>query len=196
MEIRKSMIDFEKKVNKISIHAYKFNGCLYRTFEFPKIVYENDKIIVLNLDKVRIISQGKNKKFYHSHSKNDSYWVMFKDEWYNLLVTICNNQNKIIYYFNIATPFIYEEEAIKYIDLDLDIRLVIYGDSTSKILKVLDLNEFDFNAKRMNYPKKLIDQAILAKNTLIDKIKNTNFIYKYNNDFFKEIMVKYKDVNR
>ena len=37
------------KINhKVSIHAYKYDGCLYRTFEFPKIIYVDKKITILS----------------------------------------------------------------------------------------------------------------------------------------------------
>ena len=172
--------------HKVSIHAYKYNGCLYRTFEFPKIIYFDKKIIVLSLNKSRIISQGKNKKFYHSNGNKDSFWVMFNNEWYNLIITFCHKKNKVIYYFNIASPFIFEDEAIKYIDLDLDVRLIFNKKKQSLIIKELDQNEFRENSMNMCYSKELIHQTISVKNKLIDLIKRTKFVLKYNEDFFKK----------
>lgn len=175
------------KINhKVSIHAYKYDGCLYRTFEFPKIIYIDRKIIVLSLNKSRIISQGKNKKFYHSNGNKDSFWIMFKDEWYNLIITFCHKKNKVIYYFNIASPFIFEDETIKYIDLDLDVRLIFNKKRQSLIIKELDQNEFEKNSTTMFYPHELIHQTINAKNKLIDLIKKTKFFFKYSEDFFKK----------
>ena len=175
------------KINhKVSIHAYKYNGCLYRTFEFPKIIYFDDKIIILSLNKTRIISQGKNKKFYHSNGNKDSFWVMFNDEWYNLIITFCHKKNKVIYYFNIASPFIFEDEAIKYIDLDLDVRLIFNKKKQSLIIKELDQKEFKENSVLMLYPNRLVNQTINAKNKLINLIKETKFVFKYNENFFKK----------
>lgn len=175
------------KINhKVSIHAYKYDGCLYRTFEFPKIIYVDKKIIILSLNKTRIISQGKNNKFYHSSGNKDSFWIMFNDEWYNLIITFCHKKNKAIYYFNIASPFIYEDEAIKYVDLDLDVRLIFNKKKQSLIIKELDENEFKRNSVSMFYPNELINQTINAKNKLIDLIKKTKFFFKYDEDFFKK----------
>lgn len=175
------------KINhKVSIHAYKYDGYLYRTFEFPKIIYVDKKIIILSLNKTRIISQGKNNKFYHSSGNKDSFWIMFNDEWYNLIITFCHKKNKAIYYFNIASPFIYEDEAIKYVDLDLDVRLIFNKKKQSLIIKELDENEFKKNSVSMFYPNELINQTINAKNKLIDLIKKTKFFFKYDEDFFKK----------
>lgn len=171
------------KINhKLAVHAYKYDGCLYRTFEFPRVVYENSQYLILDLSNCRIISQAKNKKFYHSFSKKDSLWVIFKDEWYNLFVTI-NDSNKIIYYFNVASPYIFEEDAIKYIDLDLDIRVV---DVNTKIesIKVLDEKEFEQHAREMLYPDKLIKKALDVKDEIIIKLETKFFQNVFNKALF------------
>jgi len=174
------------KINhKLAVHAYKFDGCLYRTFEFPRVIFENEKYIILDLQNVRIISQAKNKKFYHSYSKKDSLWVIFKDEWYNLFVTV-NEKNKIIYYFNVATPYIFEEDAIKYIDLDLDIRVVDVN-TQIELIKVLDEVEFEQHATSMLYPKKLINKAIEVKDDIIEKLQNKTFQFVFNKDLFAQL---------
>ena len=111
---------------------------------------------------------------------------MFNDEWYNLIITFCHKKNKAIYYFNIASPFIYEDEAIKYVDLDLDVRLIFNKKKQSLIIKELDENEFKKNSISMFYPNELINQTINAKNKLIDLIKKTKFFLKYDEDFFKK----------
>lgn len=174
------------KINhKVAIHAYKFNGCLYRTFEFPKIVFKNKEILVLDLFNCRVISQGKNKKFYRTHFEIDSLWIFFYEQWYNLFLNITKNSH-LVYYFNIATPYLFEEDAIKYIDLDLDVRVENVNTNFEKI-KVLDTHEFENNAKLMLYPKKLINKSIDIKNQLIDNLKNHKFQKQFNFDFFNKI---------
>ncbi len=174
------------KINhKLAVHAYKFDGVLYRTFEFPRVIYENDKYIILDLQNCRIISQAKNKKFYHSHSKKDSLWVIFKDKWYNLFVTI-NDRGHLIYYFNVASPYIFEEDAIKYIDLDLDIRVVDVN-TQIELIKVLDEKEFEEHAKSMLYPKKLIDKALEVKEDIIINLQNKTFQNTFNQKLFEKL---------
>lgn len=174
------------KINhKLAVHAYKFDGVLYRTFEFPRVVYENADYIILDLQNCRIISQAKNKKFYHSHSKKDSLWVIFKDKWYNLFVTI-NDKKHLIYYFNVATPYIFEEDAIKYIDLDLDIR-VVDANTQIEMIRVLDEKEFEEHAKSMLYPKKLVNKALEVKEDIIINLQNKTFQNIFNENLFKKL---------
>lgn len=171
--------------HKLAVHAYKFDGSLYRTFEFPRVIYENDKYLILDLQNCRIISQAKNQKFYHSYSKKNSLWVVFKNEWYNLFINV-NDNNKIIYYFNVATPYIFEEDAIKYIDLDLDVR-VIDVNSQIEVIRVLDEKEFEAHANQMLYPKKLINKALEVKDDIIYKLQTKEFQRTFNNDLFKQL---------
>ncbi len=110
---------------------------------------------------------------------------MFKDEWYNLFVTI-NEKNKLIFYFNVAAPYLFEEDAIKYIDLDLDVR-VIDANSQIEVIKVLDEKEFEFNANQMLYPKKLIRKALEAKDDIIEKLQSKYFQNTFNFDLFKQL---------
>ena len=174
------------KINhKIAVHAYKFDGSLYRTFEFPRVIYENEKYIILDLQNCRIISQAKNQKFYHSYSKKDSLWVLFKEEWYNLFINI-NDKNKIIYYFNVATPFLFEEDAIKYIDLDLDVR-VIDVNTQIEMIRVLDEREFETHANKMLYPKKLVNKALEVTEDILYKLQTKSFQNIFNADLFKQL---------
>ncbi|MCQ2747697.1 MAG: DUF402 domain-containing protein [Mycoplasmoidaceae bacterium] len=102
-----------------------------------------------------------------------------------MFVTI-NEDKKINYYFNVASPYIFEEDAIKYIDLDLDVR-VIDVNSQLEIIKVLDEREFEAHAKQMLYPKKLITKSIDVKDEIIKKLENKEFQRIFNEDIFKKL---------
>ncbi|MDE6082242.1 MAG: DUF402 domain-containing protein, partial [Malacoplasma sp.] len=59
----------------------------------------------------------------------------------------------IAYYVNIASPFIYEEEAIKYYDFDLDIKM---RNNSSSTYKILDIDEYKENKKKYRYEKEVM----------------------------------------
>ena len=80
--------------------------------------------------------------------KRTNCLYFYYNKWYNVI-----GQNKptgIFYYCNIASPFIIEEDTIKYIDYDLDLR--VFPDGS---FKVLDRGEYKYHKKKMNYPEKL-----------------------------------------
>lgn len=174
---------------KIMVHGYKKNGWLYRVWEFPIVVDENDEYVCLSKKSTNVITSEKNsKRNFKSKSDKDTFWFFFKDKWFNILVTI-NTDKSISFYINIASPFIYEEEAIKYIDFDLDIK--IYPNHEYKLL---DENEFELHKEEFNYGGKLSgiikEQAsILMKKESIDKI-----ISYFNYDFMQKINNKYKKI--
>jgi uncharacterized protein len=64
-------------------------------------------------------------------------------------------EDGIYYYCNISSPFIYDDnEALKYIDYDLDIK--VYPDMTYSLL---DEDEYEKHRKEMNYPE-VIDRIL------------------------------------
>jgi protein associated with RNAse G/E len=56
-------------------------------------------------------------------------------------------EDGIYYYCNISSPFAWDDEALKYIDYDLDVK--IFPDMTYIIL---DEDEYEYHRKKMNYP--------------------------------------------
>ena len=56
----------------------------------------------------------------------------------------------IYYYCNLASPAIYDGEAVKYIDYDLDYK--IFPDGS---IILLDEDEYDEHRKSMNYPEEI-----------------------------------------
>lgn len=137
------------KLNKkVMVHAYKRNGWLYRVWEFPEVLESNDKFTAVSLVNSKVITNEKfsTRNFISKNSKN-SFWFFFPDKWYNIIATITppisgTTEYVISYYVNIASPFIYEEEAIKYFDFDLDIKM---KNNSLSVYKVLDGDEYNEN---------------------------------------------------
>ncbi|MDR1235021.1 MAG: DUF402 domain-containing protein [Mycoplasmataceae bacterium] len=171
---------------KLIVHAYKFDGKLYRTWEFPNVIEENDKYICVNLLNTRVITadDATTNRFFHSKLKRPTIWYFFKDEWYNMIVS--KKSNKYYYYINIASPYIVEDEIIKYIDFDLDYRI---PDAHSSKINLLDVNEFNEHKVKYQYPEKLIKKIELVKQEVLNKFNqhafdqylNYDLIYRQNN---------------
>ena len=81
-------------------------------------------------------------------TKEPAILYFYKDKWYNVIGQ--KKKDGIYYYCNIATPYILEENTVKFIDYDLDLR--VYADGS---FKVLDRGEYKYHQKLMNYPEKL-----------------------------------------
>lgn len=166
-----------KKDDYISIHAYKHNGVLYRSWEDSKVLEVEDGRIVLMNNRAKVTEvDGRKWK-----TKEPAIIFFYKDKWYNIIVQF--KDKGIFYYCNIATPYIIEENTIKYIDYDLDLR--VFSDGT---YNVLDQGEYDYNKNEMKYPKEIDTITKDAMNELIEMCINK--IGPFNKNVLNEYGVK------
>lgn len=165
---------------KIMIHSYKFNGWLYRTWEYPVIVDNTKDYVVVATQNASILTGEYNtKRCFSSAVSKPTFWFFFKKEWFNVVSTI--TPSGIQNYINISSPFIYEDLAFKYVDLDLDFKIF-----TNNSWCEVDKKEFAEHQKLYSYPKSLINKVIEAEQKVIGLIKN---------DFFKQLNQTIEDKN-
>lgn len=161
----------------VAIHAYKHNGVLYRAWENSKVLEQDDEHIVLMNDKVKVKElDGRKWK-----TKEPAIIFFYKDKWFNIIVQF--KDKGIFYYCNIASPYVIEEDTIKYIDYDLDLR--VFPDGTYTIL---DQSEYDYNKKEMMYP---IEMDTITKNSMDELIKLcVNKIGPFKKEYLNNYFVK------
>ena len=91
--------------------------------------------------------------------------------WFNIIVQY--KKNGIYYYCNMASPYIIEDNTIKYIDYDLDLR--VFPDGS---FKVLDRGEYKYHKQLMNYSDD-IDFILKQELTeLINMVRNKEMAFK------------------
>ena len=136
--------------NKYSIHSYKHDGTLHRSWDEAVLLDIFDDYLVFGNDKTVVTeSDGRTWK-----TKELAVLYFYKDKWFNIIGQ--NKEDGIYYYCNMASPFIIEDNTIKYIDYDLDLR--IFADES---YKVLDRGEYKYHKKLMEYPEEI--DVILKK---------------------------------
>lgn len=88
-----------------------------------------------------------------------------KKFWFNIIAMI--REEGISYYCNIASPYVLDQEALKYIDYDLDVKVFTDGGK-----RLLDVEEYENHRRKMNYPTDL--DYVLKENVkiLVDWINN------------------------
>ena len=140
----------------LSIHCYKHDGSLHRTWDEATILEIKDDMIVCGNYKTTVCeSDGR------VHQTNEPAILFFyKKKWFNIIGQL--KKHGLYYYCNIATPYLIEDKIIKYIDYDLDLR--VFPDGS---FKVLDRNEYSYHRKLMSYPKEL---DIILKSELTELI--------------------------
>ncbi|MDJ1648213.1 DUF402 domain-containing protein [Mycoplasma phocimorsus] len=154
----------------INVQAYKHDGTLYRQWNNLKVIYENSKYIILFPKKAKV-SEINNKIWSFN---NCGFWFFPKKELYNCLLTIRPDGN--YFYFNMASKYIFEDNTIKYIDYDLDIK--IYPKDT---LRIVDREEFTKNKLKYKYPNKLVKSLYKVIEKIIGYYYNDLEMFDYHN---------------
>lgn len=173
----------EIKIGDIyEIHCYKHNGKIDRICDDAMILDITDDYIVCGNYRTNLTeSNGKSHR-----TKETAIIFFYKKRWFNVLAQL--KKYGLFYYCNIASPFIIDENIIKYIDYDLDLR--VFSDGA---FKILDRNEYNYHRKLMNYPKEINYIIKNELSSLIEMKKSSVFpfdkkIVEYYYGIFKEIL--------
>ena len=131
------------KGEEILIHCYKHDGSVHRCWNKGFVLEETDShFIVVNNRTLVIESDG--RKW---HTREPAICYFPKDRWFNVICMI--RKNGVHFYCNIASPTLYDGEALKYIDYDLDLK--VFPDYKYKIL---DEEEYKMHKEQMGYSER------------------------------------------
>lgn len=168
-------------IRDIQIQSYKHDESLHRIWEKATVIEETENHIVVVNKRTKVIES--NGRFWHTREPSVTWF--FKDKWFNIIGII--KKEGIHYYCNIASPYLIDDEALKYIDYDLDIKVIEDFKYT-----ILDRNEYNKHKNKMDYPSKL--KKILE--TELEKLKDMieNRIEPFNYETIESYYNKYVEV--
>jgi protein associated with RNAse G/E len=98
------------------------------------------------------------------------YWL---DRWYNVFRFRDVDLNLKSFYCNINMPPRFDGQTLTYVDLDIDV--LVEPDLS---YRVLDLEDFQENARHYQYPVDIQTEAQRALDELIDLIEKRAFPFK------------------
>ena len=178
MEIEKLVIG-----KRYEIHGYKHDGNIHRIWDEAVLIEIHDDYLVFGNERTKVTeSDGRVWK-----TKEPAVLFFYYNDWYNIIRQY--KKDGIYYYCNIASPFIIEEGAIKYIDYDLDLR--VFPDGS---FKVLDRGEYKYHKKLMNYPE-TIDKILKSELTkLIDIVRKKAI--PFDDVALEEQLEEYKELKK
>ena len=152
--------------DKFKIHCYKHNGKIYQTSDETIILDIKDEYIVCGNSMVNVAEKDNSYK-----TKELAIIFFYKNHWFNCIAQL--KSFGLFYYCNIASPYIIEDGAIKYIDYDLDLR--VFPDGS---FKVLDCGEYKYHKSLMGYSKTL-DMILKEElSDLIEHARNKDLAFK------------------
>ena len=133
---------FDVQPKVVQTHCYKHNGKIHRIWEESMILEETEDYLICANNQTKVI-------------ENDGRSHYTKEP-------------AIVFFYNIASPYLIDDDVIKYIDYDLDLRVFPDGG-----YRILDKNEYKYHKRIMNYSKEL-DMIINKELKKLIEMKNNN----------------------
>lgn len=156
--------------DSVFVESYKHDGSIHRVWSKALLIDETEDCYVVVTDHTWVVESDHRRWL----TKEPAICFYYKKKWFNVISMI--RRTGIYYYCNIATPSIYDGEAIKNIDYDLDVKVFPDGEYL-----VLDQNEFNYHCQLMNYSKDIKERCVAAKDELIAMVRSKadpfNFAY-------------------
>ena len=126
--------------DRLTINCYKHNGKIHRSWDEATILEIGEDYLVCANNKAKV-TENDGRSYY---TNEPAIIFFYKNRWYNVIAQL--KSHGLFYYCNIATPYVIDENIIKYIDYDLDLRVFPDGG-----FRVLDRNEYKYHKKIMHY---------------------------------------------
>jgi protein associated with RNAse G/E len=150
----------------IEVRAYKYDGVLHRTWD-AELIRQEGSLVVLDArfpeeivhDLLGTIAVGTQSLEY--------YWL---DRWYNVFRFAQPDGRLRNFYCNVNVPASFDGETLSYVDLDLDI--LVDPDFS---YRVLDVEDFERNARRYSYNEEVQANARRALEELVRMIEGRAF---------------------
>lgn len=149
------------KGNDVLIHCYKHDGSVHRSWNKGFVLEETDQHFIVINNRI-LVTESDGRKWY---TREPAICFFPKNDWYNVICMI--RKNGVHFYCNIASPTLYDGEALKYIDYDLDLK--VFPDYK---YKVLDEEEYRQHKEEMGYSQELDHILNKQLDVLIEIAKN------------------------
>jgi len=151
----------------LSLHVYKHDGKISSISEGSIFLEETEDAVIFGNNRA-IITENDGRQW---KTKEPAVIYFFKNNWFNVIGQM--KKDGLYFYCNIATPYVIEDGAIKYIDYDLDLR--VFPDYT---YRVLDTNEYNYHKTKMNYGKDIDKVLYFELDNLINMVKERKGPFK------------------
>ena len=145
----------------VPIHSYKHNQKLHRIWKKTVVLHQDQELLVTANNRTKVIeSDGRSW-----HTKEPAICYFYNDLWFNIIGML--KKDGVYFYCNLSSPYLYDGEAIKYIDYDLDVKVFPDGKYV-----LLDEKEYKSHQEMMCYPDEIKNIIKEQTKILISRIKN------------------------
>jgi len=166
----------------ITIQSYKHDGTLHRTWLTSKVLaVHSDHFVVAN-NRTWVVEADGRRWF----TREPAICFFYTNRWYNVIAMV--RKTGIYYYCNIASPSLYDGEAIKNIDYDLDVKVFPDGNEL-----ILDEDEYIDHSVLMEYSEELKEVIELGMEEILEVIHNGEYPFK--EDVIQTYLEQYISLN-
>ena len=148
------MMKIPKEGDFITIQSYKHDGSLHRTWRDTMVLKTNENSII-GVNDHTLVTESDGRRWV---TREPAIVYFHKKFWFNIIAMI--RENGVSYYCNLASPYTLDNESLKYIDYDLDVKVFADGEK-----KLLDVEEYERHKRQMHYPEDI--DFILKENVKI-----------------------------
>lgn len=128
----------------ITIKSYKHDGSLHRTWRDTMVLKTSENAII-GLNDHTLVTEDDGRRWV---TREPAIVYFHKKYWFNIIAML--REDGVSYYCNMASPHIIDQEALKYIDYDLDIKVFKDGEK-----RLLDVEEYETHRKKMGYSREI-----------------------------------------
>jgi len=158
-----------KMSDAITVKVLKHDGAEYRRWQ-AKIARQDDSLLILDAEFEVDVTHELLGEIRRGTRTVEYYWF---HRWYNVFRFLAEDGSTRLWYCNVNTPPVLNKDVLSYIDLDIDI--LVQPDLSYRIL---DLEEFEVNAKHYKYSETEHRQAQQATAQLISMIQTRQFPFE------------------
>ena len=156
----------------VTVNSRKYNGEIHHTWKANLIEYDESSIVLVGAFDEEVI----HSKLGLIRRGTISYEYYRLDSWYNIFRFHNPEGDLRNYYCNMNMPPIFSDGVLDYVDLDVD--LLVSKDFKTELL---DLDEFQENSIKFNYPAEINEQVHRAIKTLLTIIEKKSFPFSLTN---------------
>ena len=158
--------DRSESLGRITVRSLKYDGSEHR--HWPAVLAKQvGSLIVLDAEfDSEVVHDALGTIPAGTHSL-EYYWL---DKWYNVFRFAEPDGSLRNYYCNINVPPTFDGHTLTYVDLDLDILV-----APDLSYQILDVEDFERNAKFYSYPEEIRTNARAAVAELIEMIQERAF---------------------
>lgn len=149
-----------KEGDFITVQSYKHDGTLHRTWQDCMVLKANEDSIITCNDHTPVVESNGRQWV----TREPALLYFHKKYWFNIVCMI--RKSGISYYSNLASPYVLDDEALKYIDYDLDVKIFPDGEK-----KLLDIDEYLAHGAEMQYPQSF---DLIIKSSLLELVRWIN----------------------